>query len=193
MPESSKSHGAVLCWVNEEEADGGPTLPFTHPLTSVLCFYDSGGTFHATPVAAIPRSSPSGSSCSQLQSSPWVSPAAISRHASQAGDCVQVAQSLSPGLSALPAPCSSKSLKTPSPSRLVSAWERAFQGGQNLSSIRASSQGAGPVLWKKGTFYPPFHPTVLCGELSCAPWCLSFPTRRYCENCSMCRYICVRR
>ena len=142
MPECSKSHGVVLCWVNEEEADGSPALPFTHPLTSVLCFYDSGGIFHATPVVAIPHSSPSGSSCRQLQSSPWVSPAGISRHASQAGDCVQVAQSLSPGLSALPAPCSSKSLKT-SPSLSIPAGLHLEEG---------LSREAEPVLYQ--SFFP---------------------------------------
>lgn len=91
------------CW--------GPTLP----VTSVLCFYDGRGVFHTTPVAAEPHSSPSGCSCSQ----PWSFPPPIlhepaGTHLWLEIGCVQAAQSLSAGLSALPATCSSKSLKIPS-------------------------------------------------------------------------------
>lgn len=119
---------------------------------------------------------------------PGTCPAQTSRHASQAGDHVQVAHSLSPGLSALPATWSSESLKTPSLSWVASSWERAFPGGRNLPSIRASSQ------WHQARpsplYIPPF---ILLCYIIFLVLLGSFPTRRYCENWSMCRYICGRR
>ena len=58
-----------------------------------------------------------------------------------------------------------------------------LSGGRNLSPIRASSQRC-----RASPAPPAPHPPGL-RDL----WCLSFPTRRYCENCSMCRCICGRR
>ena len=65
------------------------------------------------------------------------------------------------------------------------------------------SRGPEPVLYQNffpgcqarssSLFNPTFHPTVLHGDLSSALWCLRFPTRRYCENCPICRCICGRR
>lgn len=140
------------CW--------GPTLPFTRSFTSVLCFYNGRGVFHATPVAAAPHSSPSG--CSRSQ--PWSSPRLVlhepagTRLRLETG-CVQAAQSLS----ALPATCSSESL-TPSLPRLVPPWVRALLGAGTCPLSELPPRGAGLVFLPSPP--PPFIPL---GSLEICP------------------------
>lgn len=190
MPECSKSRGVVLCWVNEEEADGGPALPFTRPLTSVLCFYDGQVVFHASPVVAMPHSRLSGSSCSQPQSSPR-DLSCMNQQACISGwrPCTGSTEPLS---WALCSACYMLLRVSEDPFSVLGRLPLGEGLSRGLETFLAQSFFTVAPGLSFSPFHPPFHPTVLC-HFSCAPCCLSFPTRRYCENWSMCRCICGRR
>ena len=125
------------------EAAGGPLCPSHAP--SHRCFASTMAGASSMPPQLQRRHTAAPQAAHAANRGPGPGPSCmnqLARSPLEAG-CVQAAQSLSAGLSALPATCSSESL-TPSLPRLVPPLGEGLSGGRNLSPYQSFLPGHRP-------------------------------------------------